>query len=44
MPKRPNPFGDASPLQLKTHIGTREINTLGTDRDVKMKEVYGILF
>lgn len=41
MPKRPNPFGDASPLQLKTHIGVREINMLGGDGDKNMKAVYG---
>ncbi|XP_052106036.1 uncharacterized protein LOC127738736 [Mytilus californianus] len=40
MPKRPNPFGDASPLQMKTHVGTKEINFLGMDGDKNMKTVY----
>jgi hypothetical protein len=42
MPKRPNPFGDGSPLQMKTHVGTREMNMFGVDGDKSMKTVYGI--
>ena len=42
MPKRPNPFGDGSPLQMKTHVGTREMNMFGVDGDKSMKTVYGM--
>ena len=40
MPKRTNPFGDASPLQFKSHIGTKEIDT-GVAKDQNMQSVYG---
>ena len=40
MPKRRNPFGDGSPLQLKTHIGTKELNT-GVSGEQNLKAVYG---
>ena len=40
MPKRPNPFGDCSPLQLKQHVGKKEID-LGVARDQNMKKIYG---
>ncbi len=40
MPKRDNPFGDGSPIQLKSHIGTKEID-LGIAHGAKMQEVYG---
>lgn len=39
MPKRRNPFGDGSPLQLKTHIGTKELNT-GVSGEQNLKAVY----
>ncbi|KAL4237473.1 Apoptosis regulatory protein Siva [Mactra antiquata] len=39
MPKRRNPFGDCSPLQLKQHVGTREID-LGVNQHEKMRSVY----
>ena len=38
MPKRKCPFGDATPLQLKTHVGFKETAT-----DSDMQEVYGEL-
>ena len=40
MPKRPNPFGDCSPLQLKQHVGTKEVD-MGVAYDQNMKAVYG---
>ena len=40
MPKRPNPFGDASPLQIKTHIGPKEID-MGVNQEKNMSVVYG---
>lgn len=40
MPKRRNPFGDGSPLQLKTHIGIKELNT-GVSGEQNLKAVYG---
>ena len=40
MPKRPNPFGDCSPLQLKQHVGKKEVD-MGVGRDQNMKDVYG---
>ncbi|KAL3873810.1 hypothetical protein ACJMK2_036895 [Sinanodonta woodiana] len=39
MPKRTNPFGDYSPLQMKVHVGKKEIN-MGVSQDQKMKTVY----
>ena len=40
MPKRLNPFGDASPLQYKSHIRTKEVD-LGVNSNQNMKCVYG---
>ena len=40
MPKRPNPFGDGSPLQLKSHIGKKEVD-MGVNKDQHMQNVYG---
>ena len=40
MSKRPNPFGDCSPLQLKQHVGTKDVD-MGVARDQNMKEIYG---
>jgi len=40
MPKRLNPFGDAAPLQYKSHIGTKEVD-LGVNSHHNMKAVYG---
>ena len=40
MPKRPNPFGDCSPLQLKQHVGTKEVD-MGVARNQNMKAIYG---
>ena len=40
MPKRPNPFGEGSPLQLKQHIGNKEID-MGIAQEENMKRVYG---
>lgn len=39
MPKRPNPFGDCSPLQFKTHISAKEVN-LGVGQEQNMRAVY----
>ncbi|KAK3597840.1 hypothetical protein CHS0354_029411 [Potamilus streckersoni] len=39
MPKRPNPFGDCSPLQMKVHVGKKEID-MGISQDQNMKIVY----
>ncbi|KAK6182361.1 hypothetical protein SNE40_010069 [Patella caerulea] len=39
MPKRTNPFGDSSPLQFKTHVGTKEID-MGVCQQQNMKQVY----
>ncbi|XP_046364390.2 apoptosis regulatory protein Siva-like [Haliotis rufescens] len=39
MPKRSNPFGEQSPLQLKTHVGQKEVD-LGVAQDELMKSVY----
>lgn len=41
MPKRQNPFGDASPLQFKSHIGTKEVD-MGVNREENMQRVYGM--
>ena len=41
MPKRQNPFGDPSPLQLKSHIGAKEVN-LGVNEEENMQHVYGM--
>ena len=40
MPKRPNPFGDSSPLQFKSHISVKEID-MGVAQESKMQTVYG---
>ena len=40
MPKRPNPFGDSSPLQFKSHISLKEID-MGVAQEAKMQTVYG---
>ena len=40
MPKRPNPFGDCAPLQLKTHVGIKEL-AAGIRQEELMKAVYG---
>ncbi len=40
MPKRTNPFGDASPLQFKAHIGVKEVD-MGVNKEENMKTVYG---
>ena len=40
MPKRPNPFGDCAPLQLKTHVGIKEL-AAGIRQEELMKPVYG---
>lgn len=40
MPKRRNPFGECSPLQLKQHVGIKEVD-LGVAQEQKMKSVYG---
>lgn len=40
MPKRLNPFGDAAPLQYKSHIGMKEVD-LGVNSSQNMKAVYG---
>ena len=40
MPKRPNPFGDSSPLQFKSHISVKEID-MGVAQEAKMQTVYG---
>ena len=42
MPKRRNPFGDGSPLQLKTHVGKKELNH-GVSGEQNLKAVYGNL-
>ncbi|XP_045168639.2 apoptosis regulatory protein Siva-like isoform X1 [Mercenaria mercenaria] len=39
MPKRRNPFGECSPLQLKQHVGVKEIDC-GIAQQQKMKSVY----
>ncbi|XP_005102041.1 uncharacterized protein LOC101853330 [Aplysia californica] len=39
MPKRPNPFGDHSSLQLKTHVRAKEVDQ-GVDQQVRMQSVY----
>lgn len=36
MPKRKNPFGDAAPIQLKTHVGFKQAAT-----EKEKQEVYG---
>ena len=38
MPKRKNPYGDGSPLQLKTHVGPRELGGAG---EKEMSRIYG---
>lgn len=40
MPKRTNPFGDSSPLQLKSHIRQKEVD-MGVLQEENMKAVYG---
>lgn len=40
MPKRRNPFGECSPLQLKQHVGIKEIDC-GIAQEQNMKSVYG---
>ena len=42
MPKRNNPFGDHSPLQLKTHVRAKEVDN-GISQQVRMQSVYGKL-
>ncbi|XP_052273946.1 apoptosis regulatory protein Siva-like isoform X2 [Dreissena polymorpha] len=39
MPKRRNPFGDSSPLQLKQHVGKKEVD-MGIAKHQNMKSVY----
>ncbi|XP_033735303.1 apoptosis regulatory protein Siva-like [Pecten maximus] len=39
MPKRRNPFGDCSPLQLKTHVGQKELSDGVSGKD-HLKAVY----
>ncbi|XP_052768426.1 apoptosis regulatory protein Siva-like isoform X2 [Mya arenaria] len=39
MPKRRNPFGECSPLQLKQHVAQKEVD-LGVAKDQNMKSVY----
>ena len=39
MPKRPNPFGDSSPMQLKSRISSKHVEK---GSGGKMKEVYGL--
>ncbi|XP_060559850.1 apoptosis regulatory protein Siva-like isoform X2 [Ruditapes philippinarum] len=39
MPKRRNPFGECSPLQLKQHVGVKEIDC-GIAQQHNMKSVY----
>ncbi|ELU18090.1 hypothetical protein CAPTEDRAFT_160692 [Capitella teleta] len=39
MPKRPNPFGDSSPLQFKTRVRKKEVD-LGVCREENMRLVY----
>ncbi|XP_013401838.1 apoptosis regulatory protein Siva [Lingula anatina] len=39
MPKRPNPFGDASPLQFKTVVHQKNVD-MGINREENMKKVY----
>lgn len=39
MPKRHNPFGDHSPLQLKTHVGTKEVDK-GVCQQTRMQSVF----
>ncbi|XP_062614517.1 apoptosis regulatory protein Siva-like [Saccostrea cucullata] len=39
MPKRRNPFGEGSPLQLKSHIGNKELNA-GVSGEQNLKAVY----
>ena len=38
MPKRKNPFGDVAPIQLKTHVGFKQVAT-----EEEMQNVYGEL-
>lgn len=40
MPKRNNPFGDHSSLQLKTHVGEKEVDK-GVAMQTRMQSVYG---
>ena len=40
MPKRNNPFGDHSSLQLKTHVGEKEVDK-GVCQQTRMQAVYG---
>ncbi|XP_076164026.1 apoptosis regulatory protein Siva [Ptiloglossa arizonensis] len=40
MPKRPCPFEDDLPLQLKTHVGEKQVDN-GVCREERMKIVYG---
>lgn len=40
MPKRGCPFGDASPLQLKVHVGPRELSR-GVFAERCSREVFG---
>ncbi|KAJ8308037.1 hypothetical protein KUTeg_012911 [Tegillarca granosa] len=39
MPKRRNPFGEYSPMQLKTHVGTKEFN-MSSCGEQNLKDVY----
>uniref|UniRef100_A0A8C2MLB0 SIVA1, apoptosis-inducing factor n=1 Tax=Cricetulus griseus TaxID=10029 RepID=A0A8C2MLB0_CRIGR len=41
MPKRSCPFGDASPLQLKVHVGPRELSR-GVFAQRYSREVFGL--
>ena len=38
MPKRQNPFGDCSPLQLKSHIASKDVEKCS---EAKMEDVFG---
>ncbi|OAD58766.1 Apoptosis regulatory protein Siva [Eufriesea mexicana] len=40
MPKRPCPFEDDLPPQLKVHVGEKQVNN-GVCREERMKSVYG---
>ena len=40
MPKRANPFGEASPLQYKSHISQKQVD-MGVAKSENMRNVYG---
>jgi len=41
MLKRKNPFGDSSPLQLKTHVSQTIVDQMNGASDPSMQKIYG---